>query len=105
MALHGTLDTFALTDGLQLLAATGKTGCLRVEGDGGQGSVGVREGAVTAAATERVSGAPLDEVICDLLRYETGSYAFEVDERAPESETPENLHELLDRADQLLAEW
>jgi hypothetical protein len=105
MALHGTLDTFGLTDVLQLLAATGKTGCLRVEGDGGQGTVWVRDGAVTAAATERVTGAPLDEVVCDLLRYESGSYAFEVDERAPEAEVPESLHDLLDRADQLLAEW
>lgn len=105
MALHGDLDTFGLADVLQLLAATSKTGCLRVEGDGGQGAVWVRDGMVTTATTDRVPEAPLDEVVCDLLRQHTGTYTFEVDERAPVVDQPENVHDLLDRSETLLAEW
>jgi hypothetical protein len=48
---------------LQLLSATSKTGCLRIEGDGGEGSVWLRRGVVTAAISGPVSGPPLDEVI------------------------------------------
>jgi hypothetical protein len=99
------LDTFGLADVLQMLAATGKTGCLRVDGDGGQGEVWLRDGVVTAARTDRMSGGPLDEVLCDLLRFGSGSFVFEVDERAPEADPPEDLHDLLDRAELMLAEW
>ena len=105
MALQGTLDTFGLADVLQMLAATAKTGCLRVEGDGGRGEVWLRSGAVTAATTSRVADGQLDEVLCDLLRFRSGSFAFEIDERAPRSDAPENVHDLLDRAEVLLAEW
>ncbi len=105
MALHGDLDTFGLADVLQLLSATSKTGCLRVEGDGGQGAVWVRDGLVTTASTDRVPEAPLDEIVCDLLRQRSGTYTFEVDERSPVVDQPEPAHELLDRAETLLAEW
>ena len=105
MVLQGTLDTLGLPDLLQVLAATGKTGCLRVDGDGGQGEVWLRDGAVTAARTDRMSGGPLDEMLCDLFRFGSGSFAFEVDERAPDAEQPEDLHDLLDRAELMLAEW
>ena len=46
MALQGSLDTFALPDVLRLLAATAKTGRLRIEGDGGRGNVWLRDGTV-----------------------------------------------------------
>jgi hypothetical protein len=105
MALQGTLDAFGLAEVLQLLSVTGKTGCLRVEGDGGRGDVWLRDGMVTAASSDRVSGPVVDEVICDLLRYETGSFAFEIDMGAPETALPKNVDDLLDRADMLLAEW
>ena len=48
MALQGTLDTFALPDVLRLLAATRKTGRLRITGDRGTGSAWVDAGAVQA---------------------------------------------------------
>jgi hypothetical protein len=103
--LQGTLDTFGLADVLQMLSATVKTGCLRVDGDGGQGEVWLRDGVVTAARTDRMSSGPLDEVVCDLLRFGSGSFVFEVDERAPEADQPEDLNDLLDRAELMLAEW
>lgn len=105
MALQGTLDTLRLADVLRLLAATAKTGCLRVQGDRGEGSVWVRDGLVTAAGTDRVFHAPLDQVLCDLLRYEIGSYCFDNDDRSPIAEDPSAVEDLLDSARSLLAEW
>jgi hypothetical protein len=85
VALKGTLDAFGVEDVLRMLAGSAKTGCLRVEGDGGRATVWLHDGAVTSAATDRVSGSPLDEVLCDLLRYQEGSFAFEPDDDAPDS--------------------
>ena len=48
VALQGTLDTFALPDVLRLLAATKKTGRLRITGGRGTGSVWVNAGEVEA---------------------------------------------------------
>jgi hypothetical protein len=105
MVLTGTLEDFGLAEVLQLLVTTAKTGCLSVEGDGGEGRVWVRGGALAAASTDRVPDAPLDEVLCDLLRYESGTFAFDADERSPELVAPESFDGLLDRAEHLLAEW
>jgi hypothetical protein len=109
MALEGTLDALGLAEVLDLLAGTAKTGCLRVEGDGGRGQVWVRDGAVTSATSDRAAGTPLDEVLCDLLRFEQGAFAFELDERAPGTDGDGSGHgaavaDLLERAGRLLDE-
>jgi hypothetical protein len=120
MALTGTLETFGVAELLEALAAAGKTGCLSVSGDGGQGRVWVSHGSVAAGSTDRVADGPLDEVLCDLLRYETGDFSFAIDERSPtepidslgptDSLDPTDtagvsLGELLDRAQEMVAEW
>jgi hypothetical protein len=106
LALQGTLDTFSLPDVLRLLATTTKTGRLRIEGDRGQGSVWLRDGTVVDIDADRsVDGAPPDEVIFELLRFESGSFAFETDERTPNAEHPDDVEGLLRRASALLSEW
>jgi hypothetical protein len=104
MTLQGSLDTLGLAEVLQLLARTAKTGCLTVNGDGGRGRLWLRDGAVTAAETTRAPGAALAEATCDLLRYPAGSFAFEADDRVPDSAETEAVDDLLDRAYALLAE-
>ena len=80
LALQGTLDTFSLPDVLKLLATTSKTGRLRIDGDRGQGSVWMREGRVVDADADRsVDGAPTDEVVFELLRFGSGSFAFDAE--------------------------
>lgn len=105
MTLTGTLEAFGVAEVLELLVVTGKTGCLSIDGDGGQGRVWVRDGAVAAGSTDRVADAPLDEVLCDLLRYHGGAFTFEEDERSPTVTRPEPLDDLLLRAGALLSEW
>jgi hypothetical protein len=105
MALTGTLDAFGLAEVLQLLAATAKTGRLEVDGDGGRGRLWLRDGALAEVTTDRVADAPIDEALCDLLRFRDGGFTFEVDDRSPEVASPQSLDLLLDRAYALLAEW
>ena len=106
MALQGTLDTFALPDVLRLLAATAKTGCLQVEGDRGRGVVWVAEGRLLAASADRAQDAPLDEVVFELLRYDTGSFRFAVDAAAASVEgNGDDIEAMLLRAMALLDEW
>ena len=106
MALQGTLDTFSLPDVLRLLATTSKTGRLRIEGDRGQGSVWLDQGNVVAAAADRaVEGTPTDEVVFELLRFDSGSFAFDADDRATGGGRAEGVEDTLRRATSLLNEW
>lgn len=107
MALQGTLDTFSLPDVLRLLATTGKSGCLHLEGDRGRGSVWLDDGAVVAATAERaLDDSSTDEVIFEMLRYGRGSFNFAADEPAPdENQQPRDVESTLRRATQLLDEW
>ena len=106
MALQGTLDTFSLPDVLRLLATTGKTGCLHVDGDRGRGRVWIDEGAVVAATADRALGEPsVDEVVFEMLRFGRGSFSFAVDEPSPNEAEPTEIEGTLRRATQLLDEW
>jgi len=106
LALQGTLDTFSLPDVLRLLATTSKTGRLRIEGDRGQGSVWLSQGNVVDADAERaVDGTPTDEVVFELLRFDSGTFAFDADATASGGGTPETVDDLLRRASSLLNEW
>jgi hypothetical protein len=105
VALQGTLDTFALPDVLRLLAATKKTGRLRITGARGAGSAWVRDGSVAAVAAEH---APLavdpGDALFELLRFEEGAFSFEPDE-ATDADGDHDVEPLLEQAEALLQEW
>ena len=106
MALQGTLDTFSLPDVLRLLATTSKTGRLRIDGDRGRGNVWLSDGGVVDADADRtLDGTPVDEVVFELLRFESGNFAFDGDDTAAASGKPEDVEALLRRANALLGEW
>lgn len=105
MALRGTLDTFGLPDVLRLLASTGKSGRLQIDGDGGQGSVLLRDGAVLTALSDRAESAPPDEALADLLRYEMGAFAFDAMDQPLNGAQPHDIENLLTSATRLLDEW
>lgn len=107
VALQGTLDTFALADVLRLLAATHKTGRLRVTGDRGSGSVWVVDGRVVAtelAVPGAGSGDPA-ETLFTLLRFVDGSFTFESGAETPSAGDAREIEPLLNQAEDLLAEW
>jgi hypothetical protein len=106
VALQGTLDTFSLPDVLRLLATTGKSGCLHIDGDRGRGSVWIDEGAVIGAEADRARGeASVDEVIFEMLRFGRGSFSFAADEQPAAPIEPVEVEGTLRRAGQLLDEW
>lgn len=106
MALQGTLDTFALADVLRLLAATRKTGRLRISGGRGSGNLWVDDGAIAAIEAIHAPHAtdPV-EALFELLRFTEGSFSFDADARHDEPGPPRDVEELLGGAEALLAEW
>ena len=106
MALQGTLDTFALPDVLRLLAATKKTGRLRLTGSRGTGGVWVTSGEVAALEATHAPHAtePVD-VLFELLRFEDGAFTFDADDTHDAPGQPTDVEPLLEQSEALLAEW
>lgn len=107
MALQGTLDTFALPDVLRLLAATKKTGRLRLTGQRGTGVVSVVDGTIgviDAPAAPHATNAV--DALFELLRFEQGSFTFDAEaEPDLDGSTGGDVEELLSGAESLLLEW
>lgn len=105
MALHGTLETFPLTDALRLLATTHQSGRLQVQAEPAAGSVWMAGGAIVTADSNRVEDAPAEEVLADLFRWRSGAFVFTAG--AP-PDRPSGSHEterLLATAGRLVEEW
>jgi len=114
VALQGTLETFAVGDVLRLLASTNKTGRLRVSSNRGTGSVWIDGGRLrAAAATSAPVGAPISDVLFQLLRHRNGSFAFEPDvdfaeDTEPGATVSDPAADVVDetaQAEELLSEW
>ena len=106
MALQGTLDTFALPDVLHLLAATKKTGCLRLDGPRGSGTVHVDSGELVAvAAAHAPLATEVPEALFELLRLEEGAFVFDPDVAPEATGDGFGVGDALDAASALLAEW
>lgn len=106
VALQGTLDTFALPDVLRLLAATKKTGRLRITGGRGTGSVWVASGEVSALEATHAPHAtePVDALF-ELLRFEDGAFTFDAEATHDDPGRPTDVEILLQQSEALLAEW
>jgi hypothetical protein len=100
VALQGSLETFAVSDVLRLLASTHKTGVVHVRGDQAQCALAIIEG-------EFAPG--VDEVaVFDALRIEVGSFSFEGRDALDlwdGSEETSDVEALLTGAELLVAEW
>ena len=106
MALQGTLDTFALPDVLRLLAATKKTGRLRITGGRGTGSVWVTSGEVTGLeATHAPHASEAVDALFELLRFQEGAFTFDAEATHDAPGSPTDLETLLEHSEALLAEW
>jgi hypothetical protein len=106
VALQGTLDTFALPDVLRLLAATKKTGRLRLTGSRGTGSVWVLTGEVVAVDSTHAPYAtePVDALF-ELLRFEDGAFTFDAEATHDDPALPVDVEIVLAQAEGLLDEW
>ncbi len=103
--LQGSLDDFALDEMLTLLASTGKTGCLEVKGDRGQGTLRLHEGRlVDAAANNTANGVEPEDVLFELLRFSEGNFHFVVSD-AEEGSHDGVVAEAVLAAEERLADW
>lgn len=104
--LQGSLDNFTLDEVLNLLSGTMKTGHLRLSGDRGTGSLWVDEGLlVQAEASNVVAGGDWEDVMFELLRFESGNFSFVADEAAPSPDDALDIEPLIERGRELLVEW
>jgi hypothetical protein len=103
VSLHGTLETFALPDVMALLAATKKTGELRVVGGRLDGRVHLDNGQVVAMEVGRADS--FVDGVFELLRLTTGKFSFDGDKRPSERREPSEVEPLLLEAQSRLAEW
>lgn len=103
MSLHGTLETFALPDVLALLAATKKSGELRVVGGKTDGRVWFDAGAVVGSEVGR--SVTFVDAVFELLRLEEGKFSFDADKAAASPGEPAAIEPVLAEAQARLTEW
>lgn len=103
MSLQGTLETIPLPDVLALLAATKKSGELRITGARGDGRLWLDAGMVVEADVPRAS-TPVDAVF-ELLRLTSGSFAFSAGTAAAKPGKPLAVEAVLAEAQERLAMW
>ncbi len=82
--LQGSLDNFELGDVLGLLEDTHQTGRLRVTGDRGTGSLWLVDGTLVAGIVGLRTDTSLEEILFELLRFESGEFSFAAEERSVE---------------------
>ncbi len=106
MALQGNIETFALQDVLRLLASTKKTGCLRLDGSRGTGTLLVENGQLVggdASLAPHAEG-PTD-VLFEMLRFDEGDFVFDADAEVAGSSAAEEVEAALEAAEAQLEEW
>jgi hypothetical protein len=106
VALQGTLDTFALSDVLRLLAATKKTGRLRITGGRGTGSVWASSGEIVGVeATHAPHATSAVDALFELLRFTEGAFTFDAEAQHDNPSPATDVEILLVQAESLLEEW
>lgn len=105
--LQGSLDNFTLAEVLGLLSNTEKTGKLALTGDRGHGSLWFSDGMLVASeAANSATDAPMDLTLFELLRFQSGTFAFESEGQAPETtQEPASVDSVLSTAEARMVEW
>jgi hypothetical protein len=106
VSLQGTIETFAIADVLRLLAATSKSGRLQVQGPARSGTVWVDSGNILGAESPNTPYAhAAADVLFQLLRFDRGSFRFELDRSPPQPTEPVAIEAALHDAEAMVAEW
>ena len=103
MSLEGTLETIALPDVLALLSVTAKTGELRIEANGGTGSVWFDAGGI--AGFDVGNHRTAVDALFALLRLKEGSFKFHTGTRPINAIPPQDVNPLLEEAEDRLSQW
>lgn len=103
MSLQGTLETIPLPDVLALLAATKKSGELRITGPRGEGRLWLDAGLVVGADVPRAASAV--DAVFELLRLTSGSFTFGAGSPPGRAGEPQAIDVLLSEASGRLQAW
>lgn len=115
MGLQGTVETLPASEVLRALCAQGSTGVLEIRGDAGRLSLSLLGGLLVAGDLECLFGSTKDspkdgrkdsnelslrlvDVLCSMLRIESGTYEFRDGAIERPGETRIELHDVLSRA-------
>lgn len=107
MGLQGTIETLPASEVLGALSDHGSTGVFEIRGDAGRLSLSLMGGFLVAGDLEGLFGHPTDrdglslrlvDVLCAMLRIESGSYEFRDGAIERPSEVRIELHGVLARA-------
>lgn len=102
MVFRGSLVELPLTDILQLVAVSSKTGVLNLRNGEGRGEIHVDKGRIVHAATGALSG---EQAFYELARWLTGEFDFTQDIAVgPQTVTTSNTNLMLEAARQI-DEW
>lgn len=74
MTLQGSLNELPLSDVIQLIAVSGKTGVFELSHEGATGRIFLRDGRIVHATTEGLEG---EEAVYQLVTWSGGSFLFE----------------------------
>lgn len=109
MALQGTIDAFPLTDVLQLLSSSARSGHLHLEGDRGRASLSIEAGAVVGGLGVRAGSSSAALMVMDMLRFTEGSFVFDAPDVAEAERMvpvePVELADCVEQAASLLEQW
>jgi hypothetical protein len=109
VALQGTIDAFPLTDVLQLLASSSKSGRLLLDGDRGRSALWIDQGSVTGCEGSGAAAPSAAVAVMEMLRFTDGSFEFHAaaggDAEPPVALEPMALDACLEQAAELLEEW
>lgn len=115
VGLQGTIETLPANEVLRALCSHGSTGVLEIRGDAGRLSLSMLGGLLVAGDMERLFGSHKDshkdgpkdrdelslrlvDVLCSMLRIESGTYEFRDGAIERPGETRIELHDVLSRA-------
>lgn len=111
VGLQGTIETLPANEVLRALCSHSSTGVLEIRGDAGRLSLSLLGGLLVAGDMERLLGIPKDshkgtdelslrliDVLCSMLRIESGTYEFRDGAIERPGETRIELHDVLSRA-------
>jgi hypothetical protein len=109
VALQGTIDAFPLTDVLQLLSSSARSGHLHLEGDRGRASLSIEAGAVVGGLGGRAGSSSAALMVMDMLRFTEGSFVFDAPDVAEAERMvpvePVELADCVEQAAALLEQW
>jgi hypothetical protein len=108
VALQGTIDAFPLTDVLQLLSSSARSGWLLVQGDRGRAALHIDQGAVVGGLGGVAAPTSAAQLVTEVLRFVEGSFVFGAEDPPAGEQVvvePLDIMSCIAAADELLGRW